>query len=474
LRKRPPEEKTSDESGVSLSPTATALISSDLTILEANRAFTDLVGQMPRLLDAIHPDERVLVKARLDDLASAKAGSLRLNVRLVRNKIPALLIARSAKSGKRGMVAVSLIDLSDVMVTADDRIQLLDAIERVAWEWRRTFDAVEMPIVILAADLIVGRINRAARMLAGKEYNEIIGQPITRFADAEPWMSIADLSREVQKARAPSARQVRDAAGRTLDLLAMLFNADDPADPRVIVIVWDVTTLVDLQTRYEQQRTMATIGTLVAGVAHEVRNPLFAFSATLDAMEQSPAGTDLSEYFDVLRGEIDRMSALMRDLLAYGRPSAPSFAEVPLRAVVEEALRGSTALAQKHGVRVDNRVTEELGVVVDRERLARALQNLVANAIQHSPASSVVTIDCAVRSRGKSRSLALRVTDQGAGFRPDDIARVFEPFYSRRKGGTGLGLALVQQIVIDHGGEVVAANATGGGAEVTMTLPLPR
>jgi signal transduction histidine kinase len=466
-------------SSVRLSPSAAALVASEgLTILEANRGFADLISksaaQLKRstLLDALHADERVLVKARLEDLARA-GGDIRLNIRLARNATPALLLARVIKRGKRGTVLVNVVDVADIMVTAEDHIQLLDAVERVAWEWRRTFDAVEMPIVILGGELLVARINRAARMLAGKEYNEIIGKPITNFADAEPWSSIAVLSKQVQQTRSPGAKQVKDSAGRTLDLLAMLFNSDDSTDPRVILIVWDVTALVDLQTRYEQQRTMAAIGNLVAGVAHEVRNPLFAISATLDAMEQSAEG-ELREYFEVLRGEIDRMSALMRDLLAYGRPSAPAFSEVPISAVVAEALRGSHVLAQKYGITINNRVIDEQGVLADRERLARALQNLADNAIQHSPSAGVVTIESSTRTRGRTRYVQLRVTDQGSGFRPDDISRVFEPFFSKRKGGTGLGLALVQQIVTEHGGEVVAANAPAGGAEVTITLPLPR
>src|SRR5205085_1639707 len=153
--------------------------------------------------------------------------------------------------------------------------------------------------------------------------------------------------------RSPAARQVRDSAERTLDLLAMLFNAEDPRDGRVIVIVWDVTALVDLQSRFEQQRTMAAIGALVAGVAHEVRNPLFGISATLDAME-ALATPQLQEYFEVLRHEIDRMSTLMRDLLAYGRPSTPNLTRFNVGEAVEQALRACSPLATRTSVVIDS------------------------------------------------------------------------------------------------------------------------
>ena len=273
-----------DASAIRSSPIPAVILGAELAIKKTNEAFLSSLGysaadlKKRTLLDLIHPDERTWVRGRLEELRESETNSIRLNVRLAKHAAgsPALLIARRDGSGEKAAIVAYVVDLSDTLVTSDDRVQLLDAIERAAWEWRRTFDSVEMPIVILGADLNVARINRAARMLAGKQYGEIIGQPLTRFESAEPWKSIRDVSAEVQTNRAPVARQVKDSAGRTLDLLAMLFNAEDAADGRVIVIAWDVSALVDLQTRFEQQRTMATIGELVAGVAHEVRNPLFA------------------------------------------------------------------------------------------------------------------------------------------------------------------------------------------------------
>lgn len=323
-----------------------------------------------------------------------------------------------------------------------------------------------MPIIIVGAEFDVVRINRAARMLVGRSYSEIIGSSLRDLPAGEPWLSVAALTSEVQDARTPAARQVKDPSGRTLDLLAMLFNIDDPADQRVIVIVWDVSALVDLQSRLEQQRQMAAMGALVGGVAHEVRNPLFAISATIDAMEQS-APPALREYFDVLREEIDRMTKLMQDLLAYGRPAAPIFRDVLVSDVVDVAVRACGAAAKKNDVEIDVGRQSDAVIVADRDRLSRAIENLVMNAVQHSPPGGVVKVK-------SSRRAEICVIDQGRGFTAEDLPRIFEPFFSRRKGGTGLGLALVHQIVTEHGGEVVAKNRAGGGAEVVISIPAKR
>jgi signal transduction histidine kinase len=113
-------------------------------------------------------------------------------------------------------------------------------------------------------------------------------------------------------------------------------------------------------------------------------------------------------------------------------------------------------------------------IVADRDRLGRAIENLVDNAIQHAGAETAVTVQCATRTQGRARYVDIKVLDRGRGFAADDLPRLFEPFFSRRKGGTGLGLALVQQIVTEHAGEVTAVNRAGGGAEVTISIPLPR
>jgi PAS domain S-box-containing protein len=385
----------------------------------------------------------------------------------------ALLVARRCGRTAKAPLIVYFVSLRQTMNLEDDRSELLDAIEHAAWEWRRTFDAVETPIVIIGLEAIIARINRAARMLVGKQYGEIVGRSLRELPATEPWLSIIDLARDVQQRRSPAARQVKDADGRTLDLLAMLFNADDLRDERVIVIVWDVSALVDLQVRLEQQRTMATMGALVGGVAHEVRNPLFAISATIDAMEQASEGS-LKEYFEVLREEIDRMTRLMQDLLAYGRPAAPVFDSVSVGQVIDTAVRNCSVLARRQLIELKKVIRANPTIVADRERLGRALENLIDNAVQHSQAETTVTIQCSTESKGRSRSLRIEVADRGRGFKEEELPRIFEPFFSRRKGGTGLGLALVEQIVHEHGGDVTAANRHGGGAEVTISIPLPR
>jgi PAS domain S-box-containing protein len=456
------------------SPVPAVLLAADYRILAVNDAFLSHLGykrtqlKSLSLFDVIEAKERLSVRHQLDALQPDTTTRSLVRLTFAGGDTIDVIAAFHRVEKAEDFAVIGQFVVGAQMFMNGERERLLAVIERAAAEWRATFDAVETPIVIVSGDVIV-RINRAARMLTGKQFAEIIGQPLRVFGGEEPWSSIGQLAVDVIRNGAPSARQVRDPSGRTLDLLAMPFAAPEDVHPRVIITAWDVTALVELQARLEQERTMATMGALVAGVAHEVRNPLFAISATIDAMEQI-APSDLQEYFAVLREEIDRMTALMQDLLAYGRRSTTPFQPMSIATVIEGAVRTCSALAMQKKVTVHPSLVSG-DVVGDRERLTRAIQNVINNAIQHSREGATVEVESRLQ-KPDPRYIEISVRDGGPGFNLNDLPRVFEPFFSKRKGGTGLGLSLVQQIVTEHGGEVTARNAPGGGAEVLIRLPL--
>jgi signal transduction histidine kinase len=218
------------------------------------------------------------------------------------------------------------------------------------------------------------------------------------------------------------------------------------------------------------ERGFWTTGEFVAGIAHEVRNPLFGLGASLDAMEQA-FGFDLRHepFLRMMRREIDRLTVLTRDLLEYGRPPAVHVVAEDLAPVVATAARSCLPEAELMSVRIENEVTADAGVArIDAGRLAHALEKLIQNAVQHSPPGKGVRI---VASRTPSQ-LVVSVLDSGTGFRPEDLPRVFDPFFSRRRGGSGLGLSIAEQIVRQHSGHIEAANRPEGGACVSVLISL--
>jgi signal transduction histidine kinase len=214
---------------------------------------------------------------------------------------------------------------------------------------------------------------------------------------------------------------------------------------------------------------LAALGTLVAGVAHEARNPLFGLTATLDAFEAGRGrAPELQPFLAGMRASLQRLQHLMEQLLELGRPIGASRERVDVGRLLGEEVAAAEPLARGAGVRVALELDGSVPALeLDRARMAQVFRNLIENAVQHSPAGASVRLRL---MRADGASVLVQVEDEGEGFAPEDLAHVFDPFYSRRRGGTGLGLAIVRRIVEQHGGRVSAANRSPRGARVLVEL----
>jgi len=352
------------------------------------------------------------------------------------------------------------------------------ALRRAAEEWQRTFEAIDSPVMILDREARAVRLNPAAAALAGRTPDDAVGRGVAALGAGEPWARAAEVARQAREQRAPATAEARDLeSGRTWEVAANLVPGQDGGGEHVIVVARDISRLLQLQESVRREERMSAMGSLVAGVAHEVRNPLFGISSTLDAFEARFGGTEaFQKYVTVLRGEADRLVALMRDLLDYGKPPMLDVAEVNFEALVEEAAQLCAPMATARGVRI---VCENDGaagqVRLDRGRVQQVLQNVIQNAIQHSPPGATVNVSVGqedARAGGASAPCVwATVRDFGPGFPPPDLPRLFEPFFTRRPGGTGLGLSIAQRIVSQHGGRLEASVHPEGGAVMTVKLP---
>ncbi|HYO78083.1 MAG TPA: ATP-binding protein, partial [Thermoanaerobaculia bacterium] len=241
---------------------------------------------------------------------------------------------------------------------------------------------------------------------------------------------------------------------------------------RVVVVMRDTTELLRLQESVRRGEQLAALGELVAGVAHEVKNPLFGMSVTLDLLDQELGERPESlELTGALRKWIARLQSLTENLLSFGRTWSTELVPGELHSVVSQAIFAAQPLALGNGVAIEANLDEAAQVILmDQLRLALVFENLLLNAVQHSRSGDVITVD-AQRSGGH---IEIAVRDQGPGFKPDELTRVFQPFFTRRRGGTGLGLSIVQRIVDEHGGTVAATNGPKGGAVVLVRLPAYR
>lgn len=345
-----------------------------------------------------------------------------------------------------------------------------------AAEWRATFDAIASPIIILDGEARVRRLNRAARDLTSLEYQEIIGRHVAEVGGGRLCDSAAELAGRAVNDRGMLSLEVVDAERRTIWDVAAHYSDGNPEapSPQVIIVARDITRLAELQESLRRSETLAALGSLVAGVVHQVRNPLFGVSAAVDALESRFGDRpELVRYVEALRDPVRRLSRLLDGLLSYGRPASPERKRVDLSGTVAAACRSCEVLKGRHGVVLETALHEPAAVVLaDRDRLLEALANVIENAIENSPRGGRVVVELATEVDGGRSWYVCRVRDEGPGFQDEDLPRLGEPFFVRRHGGTGLGLAVTRRIVDDAGGSLRFANTSGGGAEVTIRLPV--
>jgi two-component system sporulation sensor kinase A len=213
-------------------------------------------------------------------------------------------------------------------------------------------------------------------------------------------------------------------------------------------------------------------------VAHEVRNPLNSIASLIEALfMELKLGEEYAEYQRHIQQQVDRLSKLMQDLMVVGHPVARrQLRIVDMRTLCRETVEGWNA---DRGGRGPLAVVEDStpaafmpGVLADQERLRDALINLLDNAAAHSPANSRLTVRL---SLPEGEGVRLEVVDHGSGIPEEHLSRLFEPFFSLHRGGTGLGLNIVRTVVEALGGEVrVRNNSPEPGATAELRLPLAK
>jgi signal transduction histidine kinase len=226
-----------------------------------------------------------------------------------------------------------------------------------------------------------------------------------------------------------------------------------------------------------QAEHLATMGELAAGVAHEIRNPLAGIAGAIEIITKDfPKDHPDRDVLEDLRQEVRRIEKVLNDLLVYARPKPPQFGRVDLKETVAHTLH--LARQQTHTKRVEFSIQIPLGLPVfrmDSEQLHQVLLNLVLNGIQAIEEEGKITIAANVRNSGvpnRPDMMEISVSDTGPGIPAENLERIFRPFYTTKRGGTGLGLSLCRRIISQHGGTLSVESEPHKGSRFIIRLPL--
>ena len=326
------------------------------------------------------------------------------------------------------------------------------------------------PALFVDPERLVASCNPATAQLLGYDAAELTGQSIGALFSApdEVLDILSHQTLDPQKAYSERATVVRRRDGSLIPVrVEALLLADDSHQLVGFLLVLREPATRDSDHLVQQER-LATMGEMAAHLAHEIRNPLVAIGATLESLICEPeTAASQRTILAALAKEIVRMDMTLKDYLAARREMAVT--QVRVGELVDDARRLLAGAHRLAGKTIRCQVDPELTIEADYEGIKQVVFNLLLNALEATPAAGEVT--CKVAQSGLE--LAITVEDHGPGL-PASAADCLRPFFTTKKNGTGLGLAVCQKIARAHGGFVDLRNRDGGGCQATVVLPTRR
>jgi two-component system, sporulation sensor kinase E len=381
-----------------------------------------------------------------------------------------------------------------------DKEGLQTVVERLAHEHaflETLFNTIEDGVLVVDAQGSVAYFNEAAMRLLGLP-DDAEGQHIRRILPGLDWKQLADMDRAGGQRVARHELEISYPRPRFLNVYAAPVDAEKRGSTGLALILHDATEAREkTHAAIEMERSQA-LTLLAASVAHEIGNPLNALSIHLQLLEREArklkklvpeiraAGGRAKEaasvsadvmdialkteqYLGVAKGEISRLDYIITQFLQAIRPAPLQLQPASLNEVVRETLELLRPEIDNRGLRVEEKLDAKLPLApIDPAQLKQVLVNLCKNALQATTRGGVLTLGTERREDG----VCLVVKDTGGGIPQEMLNRIFEPFYTTKKKGSGLGLMIVQRIVRDHGGRIQLESNVGQGTTFRIWLPL--
>ncbi len=321
----------------------------------------------------------------------------------------------------------------------------------------------------------VTAFNRAAESITGVPEREALGQT---------WEAIFGSGVDLDEARAavavPGAQSLRyeirlkrrDGLEVPIGVSFWSLRSGGGEAVGLIGVCQDLSSIKRMEQRVRQADRLATIGRLSANIAHEIRNPLASLSGAIEALARElPPDSGRDRLVEIVLRESDRLNHIIRDFLEYARPAPMTPHPVDLGELLEEVLLLVEHRSHPAELKVVREFGDALPARVDPQQLRQAIWNLCINAVQAMPEGGELRVGGRLLPGSNPARLQLWVSDTGHGIAEGDLPQIFEPFFSTKQEGSGIGLALVYRVVQDHDGQIEVRSQPGGGATFLLTLP---
>jgi PAS domain S-box-containing protein len=368
-------------------------------------------------------------------------------------------------------------ELSRLYAAERNRAETLDRYQQTI------LGSISSGVISFKPDLTIVVFNKTARQIFGIGEDEAVGRSCREvFGEDAEIAAVAGEALRQQRifSRLELSVRRRDGSLRRVGLSSSLLKDGEGNLIGLALLLTDLTEILQFREQAVMRDSLAALGQMSAGIAHEFRNSLGVIMGYAKLLQRNLPSEDSSHaYLQEILSEIDLLEATLRDFLAFAKPMQLSRVAVGVKALTSETLDGFRQAMEDGKIKLlIDFPQEEVTVQADPYALRQALGNLIRNALEAMPGGGELAVKVRSDSAESGGALGRRagmveilVHDTGAGVPKEDIDRIFTPFFSRKEGGTGLGLALVQKTVLALGGRVDVENREGGGAGFSIRLP---
>ncbi len=371
-------------------------------------------------------------------------------------------------------------DLRLLMIIASiiaQAVRVHGAIEEIVTlkEWTdRILAGMPDGVLVLGPTALLQTVNEAAERIFGFTRGEVTGRHYIDVFDDHKGVRDA-LDRIYDDPTAASTFETnisRPEAEPVPVAITWSILTSEPDGTRTIVInVHDLTDVKRIERQWRRSQRLAALGTMAAGVAHEVRNPLAGIRGASQLLARE-SDEKTREYLDVIVREVDRLDRTVEQLLDLARPMNTERSATDIEEVVDRALAVVNSQLEETGIRVEKNIPSPPGRVnADAGQLAQVFLNLFLNALQAMPAGGTLTVTIHEETAAGSTAAVVEVRDTGQGMSQQTLEYLFMPFYTNREKGSGLGLAISHRIIEEHGGAIDVKSEEGRGATFIVSVP---
>lgn len=345
-------------------------------------------------------------------------------------------------------------------------------------------DSVVDGVIVISREGVVTLMNPAAEEMTGRSRRQTLEVPFATAFSTEPVLvEMVERTAASGVSRSDQDNVVLKSSGRLIPVNATTvpLMQSDGETIGVILTLRDMTSIRELEAAVRQADRLSTLGTLAAGLAHEVKNPLGGIKGAAQLLERElDPDSDLLEYPRVMIREAERIDKIIRQLLELASPKGPRYTPVNLHMVLGDIILLQREAAGSREVSIVTGFDPSIPpIMADEAQLTQVFLNLIRNALEAMTEGGRLTVTSRVlseyqlgRDEGRNRMVAVEVADTGPGITLENLPKVGTPFFSTKEGGTGLGLAICQKIVAEHRGMLKIDSQPGQGTRISVLLPL--